>query len=61
LAEIYVREGQSVTAEQVVGTEGGEPGELGAGSSTGPHLHFELLDNNNAAYDPYDALFKAII
>jgi murein DD-endopeptidase MepM/ murein hydrolase activator NlpD len=60
LASIYVTAGQTISAEQVIGTEGGEPGELGAGSSTGPHLHFELRDERDVAYNPYDALFKKI-
>ena len=60
LADIYVTEGQTVTAKQVIGTEGGAEGELGAGVSTGPHLHFELRNENDIPYDPYDALFKPL-
>ena len=59
LAEILVTEGQPVLAEQVIGTEGGDPNtDIGAGSSTGPHLHFEL-SNERGTYNPYDSLFKA--
>jgi len=57
LADIYVTEGQTVTAKQVIGTEGGAKGEIGAGDSTGPHLHFELLNASGDAYDPYVSLF----
>jgi len=60
LAEIDVTQGQTVTARQVIGTEGGQPGEAGAGDSTGPHLHFALHDENDNPYDPYDALFKLV-
>lgn len=42
LSRIDVAQGQRVTAGQVIGLTGGLPGTLGAGWSTGPHLHWEL-------------------
>ena len=42
LAQINVKEGEHVLQGQVIGLEGGMPGEAGAGTSTGPHLHFEI-------------------
>lgn len=42
LASVAVAEGRFVTRGQVIGGSGGAPGTLGAGLSTGPHLHFEV-------------------
>jgi len=35
-----------VTQGQLIGYTGGAKGELGSGNATGPHLHFEILRNN---------------
>ena len=43
LAGITVKPGTHVTAGQMVGTSGGQPGTPGAGSSTGPHLHLHIV------------------
>lgn len=42
LSRMDVNTGQRVTAGQVIGLTGGQPGTPGAGYSTGPHLHWEL-------------------
>lgn len=40
------QEGQVVTRGTVIGYTGGVPGANGAGLSSGPHLHFEVRENN---------------
>ena len=42
LSKYKVSYGQYVTQGQVIAISGGSPGEVGAGASTGPHLHFEI-------------------
>lgn len=39
---------QEVTAGQLIAKSGGIPGQPGAGSSKGAHLHFEIRSNNTA-------------
>ncbi len=46
LSQFTVAAGDQVTAGQVVGLSGGTPGTHGAGPmTTGPHLHFELIQD----------------
>ena len=47
LSKILVKRGQQVSAGQTIGLSGGKRGAAGAGSSTGPHLHFELRSNGS--------------
>ena len=42
LSTIAVAAGQDVVAGQTIGLTGGEPGTLGAGNTTGPHLHLGI-------------------
>ena len=46
LSGFAVNEGETVTRGQVIGYTGGAPGSRGSGLSTGPHLHFEVRQNN---------------
>lgn len=43
---INVKKGQTVKIGEVIGLTGGGKGDVGAGKSTGPHLHMELKVNN---------------
>jgi hypothetical protein len=47
---------------QVIGLQGGNPQtDVGAGHSTGTHLHFELMDENGVAWNPYGDLFEVVV
>ena len=37
--------GQPITAGTLIGLSGGQPGAVGAGNTTGPHLHLGIRDN----------------
>lgn len=43
LSRIDVKVGDQVTPNQVIGLSGGIPGAPGAGTSSGPHLHMEVI------------------
>lgn len=45
LSKILVSKGQKVKQGQEIAKSGGKRGAPGAGSSTGPHLHFEVRDH----------------
>ncbi|MFA5272600.1 MAG: peptidoglycan DD-metalloendopeptidase family protein [Candidatus Peribacter sp.] len=46
LSQIAVSAGQALRQGEFIGLSGGEPGTRGAGpTTTGPHLHFEVLAN----------------
>lgn len=52
ISNIMVEEGQVVESGDIVGLSGGMPGTKGAGyMTTGPHLHFEVMQNS-AYVDP---------
>lgn len=60
LSRIDVPNGHRVRAGDIIGLTGGQPGTLGAGWSTGPHLHWELrrgsawIDPRNLNPQPLD-------
>jgi murein DD-endopeptidase MepM/ murein hydrolase activator NlpD len=49
LSSIRTRTGAKVKAGQEVALSGGKKGAQGAGTSTGPHLHFEVRSNGGVA------------
>jgi len=46
LSGFAVSEGDMVSRGSIIGYTGGAPGTSGAGLSSGPHLHFEVRENN---------------
>ena len=52
LSQIGVSRGQKVVPGQTVGKSGGKAGAAGAGNSTGPHLHFEILNEKGVKVNP---------
>lgn len=52
LSQVGVSRNQKIKAGQVVGLSGGKAGAPGAGNSTGPHLHFEILDEKGVKVNP---------
>lgn len=59
LARIDVYEGQTVMQGNVIGMQGGDPNkDSNPGSSTGSHLHFEIMKTSNGDFvDPRPYLF----
>lgn len=43
--ELYVKKGEIVTKQQVLGLTGGGPNDPGRGNSEGPHLHYQVKKN----------------
>jgi len=52
LSQVSVSRGQKVGPGQIVGRSGGKAGSPGAGNSTGPHLHFEILNEKGVKVNP---------
>jgi len=52
LSAIVVTRKQKVKAGQIIGRSGGKPGTPGAGDSTGPHLHLEVMNSKGVRVDP---------
>ncbi|MES2214378.1 MAG: peptidoglycan DD-metalloendopeptidase family protein [Patescibacteria group bacterium] len=55
LSALVVQPGQSVSAGQVIGYSGGQPGANGSGYSTGPHLHLGLYATQAVKIQQYSA------
>ena len=60
LRKRYVRVGETVTAGEKIGESGGGPNDPNKGRSTGPHLHFEILDGGKKPIDPEPILTGAV-
>lgn len=50
LKRINVKRGQEIPKGFTIGFVGGRPGDYGAGHSTSPHLHFEMVIHNIKFY-----------
>lgn len=54
-------DGKQVSAGTVIGYSGGVPGTVGAGNSTGAHLHFDVRSPSGAMIDPIPFLaYRAV-
>lgn len=61
ISRINVKEGQLVQEGELIGLSGGMPGTKGAGKmTTGPHLHFEVLENG-VYKNPLDFLKAGVL
>jgi hypothetical protein len=60
LRKRYVKVGETVTAGEKIGESGGGPNDPNKGRSTGPHLHFEILDGGKKPIDPEPILTGAV-
>ena len=58
LSSMQVGKGDKIRANQVIGKSGGKPGAPGAGNSTGPHLHFEILNKKGVQINPANIIGK---
>lgn len=57
MSEIFVVSGQQISRGEAIGLSGGMPGTRGAGYfTTGPHLHFEIDDENGNSVNPHNFL-----
>ncbi|MET7640199.1 peptidoglycan DD-metalloendopeptidase family protein [Streptomyces sp. NPDC005438] len=56
LSAFVLNNGDTVARGGVVGLSGGEPGAPGSGSSTGPHVHWHMIDPNGTRINPLDYL-----
>jgi murein DD-endopeptidase MepM/ murein hydrolase activator NlpD len=52
LKEALAKVGDEVTPSSIIGKSGGAKGDIGAGSSTGPHLHLQLKTGSGEPIDP---------
>ncbi|AQU67537.1 peptidoglycan DD-metalloendopeptidase family protein [Streptomyces niveus] len=52
LSQFLLGNGAAVAAGGVVGLSGGAPGAPGSGSSTGPHVHWHMIDPNGVRINP---------
>jgi len=59
IKKIDVKTGDQVKQGQNLGLSGGAKGDTGRGNATGPHLHFEVLENGTAV-DPKSYYLNSI-
>ncbi|WP_291414121.1 peptidoglycan DD-metalloendopeptidase family protein [Actinophytocola sp.] len=56
LSRFVLADGAVVGTGGIVGLSGGQPGAPGSGNSTGPHLHWHMIDPNGTRISPLDYL-----
>jgi hypothetical protein len=61
LRKIDVSKGDIVNKGEVIGESGGGKNDPNRGRSTGPHLHFEILDSTSKSIDPTSYLKGATL
>ncbi|MCK1797888.1 M23 family metallopeptidase [Streptomyces sp. XM4193] len=54
LSQFVLDNGTRVAAGAIVGLSGGEPGAPGSGESTGPHLHWHMINPNGTRINPVE-------
>lgn len=50
--EPYINAGYDISEGEIIGTTGGDVGNVNSGHSTGPHLHLEIRNYGTSAVDP---------
>ncbi len=60
LSKINVAVGQKISQGDIIALSGGAKGAVGAGTSTGPHLHFETRGADGNAIDPIERLKRVV-
>lgn len=58
LSRFVDKNGQKVSAGQIIGYSGGQPGSVGAGDATGPHLHYDIITPQGKYIDPLTYLTR---
>ena len=61
LKEYHKGPGETVKKGEVIGKSGGGPNDKNKGRATGPHLHFEVLDDVSSPIDPEPFLTGAAV
>ena len=52
LSKIFVKKGDKISKNNLIALSGGKRGSTGAGSSTGPHIHYGLKNSRGITVDP---------
>jgi len=52
LSKIFVKTGEKINKNQLIALSGGAKGTTGAGSSTGPHIHYGFKNTDRITVDP---------
>ncbi len=54
LSQFLLADGAAIGTGGIVGLSGGQPGAPGSGSSTGPHLHWHMIDPGGTRINPLE-------